>query len=350
MLTEREGKVRVRVRQQPLQGDAMELDLDTFLTTLYVITDELYEAFVQSQLPPAGGPEPKLSDSEVLCLGLAAQWRSGVPWKSERSFVRYALKHLRPYFPGMTSQSAFNRRLRRLWGAFILIQQAVSERLWSPDDCEIMDCAPIPVARGARSFHPGWLADIARIGKGGNDRYFFGLHLLLLVSAQGVISGWTLAAGNIQDRWLAELLLSSRAGQSQLAGPQKAGRSRLALPVDWIGPTQSCGRQRHCPIVADLGYNGQDWYQHWLADYAAQVLTPPHCERHSARIWFSSLRQAIETAFAGLTDNFGLHFPRAHTTWGLLTRIGAKIAAYNVGVLINRLCGRNDLALATLVL
>ncbi len=82
----------------------------------------------------------------------------------------------------MTSQSAFNRRLRRL---------CVADQLWCAQDCEVMDCAPIPIARGARSFHPGWLADIARIGKGGNDRYFYGLHLLLVVSASGVATGWT---------------------------------------------------------------------------------------------------------------------------------------------------------------
>ena len=82
-----------------------------------------------------------------------------------------------------------------------------------------MDCVPVPVAHGARSFHPGWLADIARIGKGGNDRYFYGLHLLLVVTASGLPTGWTLAAGNVQDRWLAELLLSARAGQAQLTGP-----------------------------------------------------------------------------------------------------------------------------------
>lgn len=167
----------------------MSLDLETFLTTLYVITDDLYKDFVRSKMSNSGGPTPHLSDSEVLCLGLAAQWRSGVPWKTERGFVRYAQKHLRRFFPGMTSQSAFNRRLRRLWGAYILIQQAVANQLWSPQDCEIMDCAPIPIARGARSFHPGWLADIARIGKGGNDRYFYGLHLLLVVSSSGVATG-----------------------------------------------------------------------------------------------------------------------------------------------------------------
>ena len=54
----------------------------------------------------------------MLCLGLAAQWRSGVQWKTERGFLRYVRKHLHAMFPGLTSQSAFNRRLRRLWGGF----------------------------------------------------------------------------------------------------------------------------------------------------------------------------------------------------------------------------------------
>ena len=57
-----------------------------------------------------------MSDSEVLCLGLAAQRRSGVPWKTERGILRYVHKHLRHLFPTLLSQSAFNRRLRRLWG------------------------------------------------------------------------------------------------------------------------------------------------------------------------------------------------------------------------------------------
>lgn len=328
----------------------MELDLETFLTTLYVMVDDLYQSHVRPSLPARRGPVSDLSDSEVLCLGLAAQWRSGVPWKTERGFLRYARAHLRPLFPGMTSQSAFNRRLRRLWGAYILIQQAVAEQLWTAEDCEIMDCVPVPVARGARSFHPGWLADIARIGKGGNDRFFYGLHLLLVVSASGVAMGWTLAAGNVQDRWLAELLFSSRAGVTQLSGPQGLGVGGCPdPPTDWVGPAQSCGLARHTPIVGDLGYDGSAWSQHWAEAYAAQVVTPPERERHKARQWFSSLRQVIETAASNLCDSFGLQFPRAHTRWGLLTRIAAKLAAYNVGILINRTYGRPDFAFPTLI-
>src|SRR5713101_2220257 len=123
-------------------------------------------------------------------------------------------------------------------GAFILIQNAVAEALTDAGDYDVMDGFPIPVAHGARSFHPGWLADIARIGKGGNDRYFYGLHLLLLVSASGLATGWILAAGNIQDRWLAEGVFSARAGCPQLTGPAlpDAARPRLRTPIDWMGP------------------------------------------------------------------------------------------------------------------
>ena len=130
-----------------------------------------------------------------------------------------------------------------------------------------MDCAPVPVARGARAFHPGWLADIARIGKGGNDRYL--LRFAPLVSGQSTRGGHglDLAAGNVQDRWLAELLLSSRAGVTQLSGPGNHGSS--GPPRTWFGPAQSCGRARSCPILADLAYRGDDWQQLWATDYAA---------------------------------------------------------------------------------
>ena len=36
----------------------MELDLETFLTLLYVITDDLYDTVILPQLPKSGGPEP----------------------------------------------------------------------------------------------------------------------------------------------------------------------------------------------------------------------------------------------------------------------------------------------------
>jgi hypothetical protein len=99
----------------------------------------------------------------------------------------------------------------------------------------------------------------------------------------------------------------------------------LIPPTDWIGPVQN-----------------------WRED-GAEVLTPPAWERRCARVWSSAVRRAIEAAFAALVATFGLTFPHARNTWGLLTRLGAKIAAYNVGMVVNRQPGRPDLALAILI-
>ena len=283
----------------------MDLDLETFLTALYVIVDDVYQTHIRPQMPVCGGPSALRSDSEVLCLGLAAQWRSGVPWKSERGIMRYVRKHLRPLFPTLLTQSAFNRRLRRLWGAFILIQNAVAEALTDASDDDIMDGFPIPVAHGARSFSPGWLAAIARIGKGGNDRYFYGVRMMLVINQHGVATGWALASGNVQERWVAELLFSTRAGLPRVQGPLdgQTHQPTVPPPTEWMAVLPSCG----------------------------------------------AARQVVETTFANLSESFGLKYPDAHTGWGLLMRVAAKVAAYNLGIVLNRLFGRPDFAFATLI-
>jgi hypothetical protein len=329
----------------------MDLDLETFLIALYVMVDDLYQSHSRPQMPPCGGPPAQMSDSEVLCLGLAAQWRSGVPWKNERGMLRYVHKHLRHLFPLVLGQSAFNRRLRRLWGAFLLLQDAVAAALVTAQDHEVMDGFPIPIAHGARAFHPGWLYDIARIGKGGNDRYFYGVRLLMVISRTGIATGWVLASGNVQERWLAEFLCSARARVPQLQGPlhPETHQPKVTPPTEWMAPVHSCGPASHKPVMTDRGFRGEDWLAHWATSYGVQVCPPPPPAAQAQRRWWSAVRQVVETAFSHLSESFGLKYPGAHTRWGLLTRVAAKVAAYNLGIMLNRVLGRPDFAFATLI-
>jgi len=99
-----------------------------------------------------------------------------------------------------------------------------------------MDGFPMPVAHGARSFNPGWLADIARIGKGGNDRYFYGVRMRMVINQNGVATGWALAAGNVQERWVAELLFSTRAGVPGVQGPLDAKGQKPQVPPPEANP------------------------------------------------------------------------------------------------------------------
>ena len=167
----------------------MDLDLETCLVALYVIVDDGYHRHIAPCMPACGGPPAKMSDAEVLCLGLAAQLRSGVPWKSERGIRRYVRNHWRYLFPTVLTQSACTRRLRRLWGACILLQDAVAAQL-AQGAYDVMDGFPIPVARGARSFNPGWVTDIARLGKGGDARYVYGVCMMMVSKQTGGATGW----------------------------------------------------------------------------------------------------------------------------------------------------------------
>jgi len=329
---------------------AMDLDLETFLTALYVMVDDIYQSHIRPRMPACGGPPAFMSDSEVLCLGLAAQWRRGVPGQSERGIMRYVRKHLRHLFPTVLTQSAFNRRVRRLWGAFIVIQDAVAEQL-AQGAYDVLDGFPIPVAHGARSFSPGWLADIARMGQGGNDRYFYGVRMMMVINQHGVATGWALAAGNVQERWVAELLFSTRAGVPGVQGPldDKGHTPKVTPPAEWMAAVPSGGAASKKPILSDCGFRGDDWLAHWAQAYGVQVCPLPKAAPRAQRHWLSAARQVVETTFANLSETFGLKYPGAPSTWGLLMRVAAKVAAYNLGIMLNRLLGRPDFAFATLI-
>lgn len=113
-----------------------------------------------------------------------------------------------------------------------------------------------------------------------------------------------------------------------------------------MGPVQSGGRPTGRPLVADAGFTGPRWHRHWRNDYGTELVTPPDgLIPSTTQRWFSGVRQVIETVFAHLCESFGLKYPGAHITWGLLTRVAATLAAYNLGLAINRDLGRDNFAL-----
>src|SRR5207302_964646 len=123
-------------------------------------------------------------------------------------------------------------------------------------------------------------------------------------------------------------------GPAHGAGQQRAG------PTGPLAPRVGAGAWTAAPYVTDLGFAGAAWEAHWRADYGATILhkghyrTLPATDARPATRWLCGLRQVVETAFDGLTEQFGLKFPRARTYWGLLARLGAKVAAFNLSVYI----------------
>lgn len=341
----------------------MLLDQETFLTTVYCIVDDLYQTHYAHAKPRRPGRKPILSDSEVLTLALLAQWQ---PRRSETAFWTYATTHWRGYFPHLVSRSELNRRLRDLWG--VLCQLGPALYALTTQQCgaaayQVLDGVPVPVMRRCRgNRHRLFGYDVA-VGHGGSDaEWYYGVKLLGAVSPHGGVTGFVVAPANTDERWDTEALLRWRATPTAPApqvtelaavlGPthRKGGQRRGPTGPLWSG--WSAGAVAHAPYLADLGFRGAAWQQHWHQTYGATILTkadyatiPTPRVRRQWQTWLSGLRQTVETVFQLLCETFGLKFPRARSAWGLLTRIAAKVAALNLAIHINHLFQRPAFAI-----
>jgi hypothetical protein len=190
----------------------VDLDLDTFLVTVYVVVDEEYQQRCAPAKPVRPGRCPVLADSEVLTLGLLAQWQQR---RSERAFLRFARTGLRAYFPRLLSQSAFNRRLRDLAGVLAHLVPAIAARtraLLGPSAYQVLDGVPVPLARRCRGQRHRVFANEAAIGRGGSDHdWFYGVRLVLAVDAHGSVTGAVGGPANTEEHWLADALFRWRA-------------------------------------------------------------------------------------------------------------------------------------------
>ena len=340
------------------------MDLDTFFTKLYAYIEDWYTGHPEYQRQRQSGPAPRLSDSEVLTIAIAGQWRVGVPWQSERGLVRWMQKYGRGWFPQMLGRSQFNERVRGLWGVFIKLQQAVAEALSEPTEAYVaVDCLPLPAYSGGQALKEAghWLWD-STVGRGGtNGQFFYGDHLLVAVGPGYTVDGWLVGRAGVQDRWLLEAFLSTRAGCPGFQGPapdsgHRRAERALPPPSAQVGCLLAVGQDTQRPYLADRAFNGQRWQTHWLNTYQACVISLPPANAPEASAWsvlakrsLASRRQVVETVFARLTDVFGLKRLQAHSRWGQYTRLAAKMAAYHLGMWLNQGLGRPRGALGTLI-
>lgn len=84
------------------------IDVDTFLTTLYVMADDFCQ-LQSSDEKHTPSPLASLQRSEVITLAVFGQW---VQFKSERALYRYAKQHLGAAFPMLADRTQFNRLMR----------------------------------------------------------------------------------------------------------------------------------------------------------------------------------------------------------------------------------------------
>lgn len=332
----------------------MTNDFDTFLVALYTHVDDLYREHFAPVKPRRRGAAPDLSDSEVLTLAILAQYHGS----RERDFIRYAARHLRAYFPRLLSQSQTNRRARDLSGVMVRMVGLLAQELGGEGSAyQVLDGLPVPLMRRCRGRRGRLFGPEASFGKAGSDRdFYYGVGLLICTSREGVITGFLAGPGGTNERWLAEALLAWRSDpggepwtREELPASNKRTGADYQGPSGPLWPREGVGAGSPGPYIADGGFAGALWTGHWRADYQAEVLTPGDYPRGGrARAVHRAWRHVVETVNSHLTCSLHLHYPGARSLWGLRARLAAKLAAFNMGIWLNRLFGRPDFAIATI--
>lgn len=318
------------------------VDIDTFLTELYVMVDD----FCKIELPAAHidmrarpGPEPSLCRSEIICLALFSQF--GI-FASEHDFYRYASRHLRTAFPTLPARTQLNRLIRRHYSAITAFTLYLARLLKAkePHNClyEALDTSAVPT-RNVKRRGVGWLPEFTNIGYGGRIGWYNGFHLLTSVTAVGVVTGWGFGQASSKDQPLAESFFAARALPNRL---------KLKYMC-------SAGMQATVPYVADTGFEGRPNHKRWRQLYAAELICPPHpYTRHrlwgwQLRRWLSSVRQIVETVYDKLHNFFRLQRERPHDLGGFQARLAATMGLHNFCIWLNVQMGRPHLAFADLL-
>jgi hypothetical protein len=305
------------------------LDVDTFLTTLYVMVDD----FCHSQPPKKRpGPEASLSRSEVITLAVFARWSR---FNSERDFYRYADSKLRKAFPSLPDRSQFNRSVRshaNLIEAFVLHLVAVLRTPRGP--YQALDSSAMPTRDAKRRGH-GWLAGQADIGWSNSIGWYEGFSLLTATDPTGVITGFCFGSASTADQPLAETFFNVR------ANPNPRLKS---VGLAFLGS-----------YVADKGFEGEENHRRWSESYGAHIIHPPKRNSRKGswskhlRRWIAGIRQIVESVYEKLFNTFGLWRERPHELEGLRSRLAARVALHNFCIWLNDQLSRPRLAFADLL-
>jgi hypothetical protein len=305
------------------------VDMDTFLTTLYVMVSD----FCKSELPPETrpGPEASLSRDEAVTLAIVGQWGF---FESERGFYRYVERHLRAAFPTLPDRTQFNRLMRWHQEAIVAFGLHLADRLGAHEcSYQALDKTAVAV-RNVKRAGSGWLAGQVDIGWSNRLGWIEGFALLISTTPSGVITGFGFGPASTKDVTLAETFLAMRHQPH---------------------PRLTCvGARALGPYVADKGFTSRQAQKRWRLLYRAEVVSPPYAHSRTRwptalRHWFDSIRQIVETVYDKLLNTFRLSRERPHNLSGFQARLAAKVALHNFCIWLNHQLDRPYLAFADLL-
>jgi hypothetical protein len=279
--------------------------IEEFIIAVFCCVDDLLKQISQGQPIRQRGFAPALADSEVITMEVVAEYQ-GID--TDQAIWQYFRRHWLSLFPGLSSRCAFIRQAANLWQYKALLQQRLAAQLGGfSDSVHLVDGIPIPLccfsrAPRCRSFKAE--ADYGYCAA--KKQTYYGFHAHLLVSATGVITGFSLTPAN--------------------------GSEREAL-WDMV-------QTIHGLLIGDKGYLSAR-LQHDLRQVGVELETALRSNMNDTRepAWVALLkrtRRLIETVIGQLVERFSIEKVWARDLWHLTSRLNRKLLAHTVCRWLNR--------------
>ena len=285
----------------------MHATLDDLVIALYCVVDDLLGPDPRRGHP---GRKPRLSDAELVCLAVA-QVLLGC--HNEHRWIRFCYCRLGHLFPYLPNQPGYTKRLRQARWLLERVQtHLVGQTPSVQDPLRLLDATPVPCAASrptvTRSALRGW-ADYGWCPS--HSRWYWGLRLYLVCTADGSPVAWCLASPTLGEREVAQALLDRRS----------------------LRPGQV--------LIVDKGLAGAEMDRH-VAGLAALLVRP---DRRDEPARFGSLRpvrQWIESIVDTLKGQLGLEQHGGRTPAGVHARIVQRLLALAAVIWFNWQLGAED--------
>lgn len=296
------------------------MTLEDFVVAVYCLVSDFFDLVVGDQRLRRRGPPPSLRDSEVITMELVGEF---LGYDDDKSLWSYFRRHWLAWFPKLGDRSRFVRQAADLWRVKQLMRTALSRALGAHEDPhQIIDGVPIPTCGLGRARRRKLFREVtAKSFCAAKQCYYVGFKGHLRITADGLISDFTLTPANVDEREAAMDLTDTHTA------------------VTWW--------------FADKGYLSR-WFHRELSELGIKLDTPVRCNMtdscsRSERSLRNRVRRLIETVLSQLTERFHLAKVRARDLLHLTSRMERKLLAHTVAYALNRWLGKEPLDFEGLV-
>jgi len=285
------------------------MPLDDFIINVYCLVDNMLRTLLQGERLRRRGFQPKLSDAEVITMDIVGEF---IGQDTDKGIWYYFKSHWHDWFPGIGSRSNFVKQSANLWRLKQHLQEGLSRALGAiGDDIHMADGFPMPVCHFKRAHFSTLFKGNAAYGYcASKGETYYGFKGNLGISSEGIITGITVTAANIDER---DSLHEALTGIQGL-------------------------------LIADKGLIGEDYQKQFRQETNLNLQTPTRgnmvdSRGKDANRWITSTRRLVETVIGQLAGQFNIEKIWARDCWHLTNRVVRKVLAHTIGAAINKALG-----------